>query len=593
MVVAPFGERHLAVLGSVARRLVIVGRDKGEVSRTILLPAEGSGMAVRGDTAYVTTAEPDGRVLAIDLKIGRIDRQWPLGHTPMAPILSGDGRTLFAALRFENRVVAVDLKTGARRWATVVREPVALVLGPGDTHLFVANHLPCVRPFLDDENPHIAAEVSVIDTGNMRVVRTIELPNGSQGLRGLAVSPDGKYVAVTHILSHYTVPTITVAAGAMNRNALSLLRADSLEWFATAILDDPQRGAANPWGVDFAAEGNRLVVAHAGVHELSVIEFDALVDRLAARRDGEESPFGDEALAMMTGIRTRISLPTIGPRAICLCGQVAYTAGFFSDDIAAVDLHDPNHPIVTIDFAPSKTTSAARLGERYFNDAMLCLEHWQSCATCHPDGRTDALYWDLLNDGIGNTKNTKSLLMAALTPPVMWRGVRADAGMAVLSGIRHIQFMEPSEGQAEAIEEYLRAMTATPSPRLNAAVRESPKTDDASCAKCHFPGVPRGTLSEAAQRGKTLFEGKAGCAACHPHPYFTSMQTVDAGLGSGVAYDVPSLVEAWRSAPYLHSGDALTFEEAVNDFNHLQMRGTTKRLSETQLRDLVEYLQSL
>ena len=28
-----------------------------------------------------------------------------------------------------------------------------------------------------------------------------------------------------------------------------------------------------------------------------------------------------------------------------------------------------------------------------------------SCATCHPDGRSDGLNWDLLNDGIGNPKN--------------------------------------------------------------------------------------------------------------------------------------------------------------------------------------------
>ena len=105
--------------------------------------------------------------------------------------------------------------------------------------------------------------------------------------------------------------------------------------------------------------------------------------------------------------------------------------------------------------------------------------------------------------------------------------------------------------------------------------------------------MPRGTLTESAQRGKTLFEGKAGCSACHPHPYFTSMQTVDAGLGTGVKYDVPSLIEAWRTAPYLHNGDALSLEATITDYNHLQMRGATKRLSQTELADLLEYLRSL
>ena len=69
-----------------------------------------------------------------------------------------------------------------------------------------------------------------------------------------------------------------------------------------------------------------------------------------------------------------------------------------------------------IDLGRRAEPSLARRGEQYFNDATLCYQQWQSCATCHPDGRADALYWDLLNDGVGNTKNTKSLLMAALTP---------------------------------------------------------------------------------------------------------------------------------------------------------------------------------
>jgi cytochrome c peroxidase len=136
-------------------------------------------------------------------------------------------------------------------------------------------------------------------------------------------------------------------------------------------------------------------------------------------------------------------------------------------------------------------------------------------------------------------------------------------------------------------------MPVVPSPYLNADVLESPKTDAPSCSKCHYPGVLRGTLTAAARRGKALFEGRAGCAVCHPHPYFTSLQTVDGGLGTGVAYDVPSLVGAWRTAPYLHHGDALSLEETITDYNQLQMRGNTADLSATERADLLEYLRSL
>ena len=146
-----------------------------------------------------------------------------------------------------------------------------MVLGPRGERLFVANHIPLVRPFLDDENPTMYCEVSVVDTRRMEQIATVELPNGSQGLRGIALAPGGDCVVVTHVMSNFVIPTMEVAGGAMNRNALSLIRTESLDLLATVMLDDPRRGAANPWGVCFTKDGRNLVVSHAGTHEISVI----------------------------------------------------------------------------------------------------------------------------------------------------------------------------------------------------------------------------------------------------------------------------------------------------------------------------------
>jgi DNA-binding beta-propeller fold protein YncE len=585
-------DARLAVLGSVGRRLILLDRNTGHECRTIRLPAVSTSLAVYGTIAYVTTAEPAGRVFAIDLDTGAIRRELSVGHTPMSPVLSLDGRLLCVANRFDDTVALIDLADGSVRTVPVVREPVALALSRDGKRLFVANHLPCVKPFADEENPYIAAEVSVIDTARGRLIENIELPNGSQGVHGIARSPDGKQVIVTHVLSHYVRPTMRIEKGAMNRNALSLLDADTLEWIETVVLDDPNLGAANPWAVAFSSDGKKLLVTHAGTHELSVIDYPALLGRIAART-GTVSPLAGQDLSVPAGIRQRVLLGVNGPRALLERDGVVYVPGFFSDNLAVVDLNAPDPSVRMVALGGPAEPSQARLGEQYFNDATLCFQQWQSCATCHPDGRSDALYWDLLNDGLGNTKNTKSLLMSALTPPVMWRGVRADADTAIRAGIEHIEFAEIRPGQAEAIGQYLLHVKAVPGPRLNAAVLETPKTEAASCGKCHSPGVPRGTLTASGRRGKMLFEGKAGCATCHPHPAFTSMQKVDPGLGSGVLYDVPSLVEVWRTAPYLHNGDALTLRETITNFNFMQKRGRTKDLSEQELDDLLEYLQSL
>jgi DNA-binding beta-propeller fold protein YncE len=581
----------VAVLGSTGRRLILLDRS-GACLRSVDLPAVGSGLAVYGTTAYVTTAEPAGRVLIVDLQQGTVQRELRVGHMPLAPTLDVERNTLYVANRFDHTVGIVDLQTGQVRTVGVVREPVALAVSTDGRRLFAANHLPCVRPFLDDENPFIAAEVSVIDIETARLLRNIELPNGSQSLRGIALSPDGRYLAVTHVLSNYTLPTLQVEGGAMNRNAVSLLDAVRLRWVGTAILDDPERGAANPWAVAFCAGGDRLLVTHAGTQELSVIDFPALLARATTGWD-EADLFRREVLDGMQGIRTRVALPIHGPRALLVQGDTVWIPGYFSDDLAVVQGLSDQATVRAIPLGTGGQRSLARLGEQYFHDAGSCLQAWQSCASCHPDGRSDTLYWDLLNDGVGNTKNTKSLLMSALTPPVMWRGVRSDSRMAVRSGIHHIQFAEPRPDQVDAIEQYLLGMPAVPGPALNADVLESPKTEEASCAKCHYPGVQRGTLTEAAARGKAIFQGRAGCAACHPHPLFTSMDRVDPGLGSGVQYDVPSLVEVWRTAPYLHSGDALSLRETITDHNLLQKRGATQHLTERELDDLVQYLRSL
>ena len=83
----------------------------------------------------------------------------------------------------------------------------------------------------------------------------------------------------------------------------------------------------------------------------------------------------------------------------------------------------------------------------------ICFQGWESCASCHPGGgRVDGLNWDLPNDGIGNPKNTKSLLLAHSTPPAMTLGVRSNAEAAVRAGIRHILFTVQPEEIPTAIE---------------------------------------------------------------------------------------------------------------------------------------------
>jgi len=248
-------------------------------------------------------------------------------------------------------------------------------------------------------------------------------------------------------------------------------------------------------------------------------------------------------------------------------------AEYFSDTVAVVDLQAGARRTRTIALGPTPNLTLERRGELLFHDATICYQQWQSCASCHPDGRVDGLNWDLQNDGVGNPKSTKSMLLAHRTPPAMAEGVRTSAELAVRSGIVNILFSDRPEEEAVAIDAYLRSLKPVPSPRL-----------------------VDGRLSPAAQRGRQWFHSeRVACHRCHPAPLYTDLKAHDVGTrGPHVRnrrLDTPTLVEVWRTAPYLHDSRYVTVKELLVEGRHGLGRGNN--LTERQIDDLVEFVLSL
>jgi YVTN family beta-propeller protein len=565
-----------------------------KVTGSITMPLPPSGLVLSPDnrSLYVTCAGPESLVSIVDTAQLTITRSIPAGHTSMAPVLSREGKTLYVCNEFNNNVSVIDLATRREvRRIGVQRQPVAAAITKDGRYLLVANHLSNSRADLQ----FVSAAVSVIDLRTGMVVKELSLPSGSEMLKGIAVSPDGKYAVVTHIFCNYDLPATRVELGLMNANAMTIIDLSRLDLRYTFLLDAPTRGAANGWGVAFSPDNSVLAVAHAGTHEVSVIDFPALLaglpefNRKAAwpanpatavlkfvpHYEDEESSDG---LPFLIGGRERVELAPkdLGPRAMVLIGRKIYTANYFSDTLSQIDL-DGAHPLRPVSLALGRKAkmTLARKGELYFNDARLCFQSWQSCASCHPgDARVDALNWDLANDGLGNPKNTRSLLLACQLPPAMALGVRTNAELAVRAGLKFILFTKQPEAVPEAIVEYLKSLKPVPSPWLE-----------------------HGQLSPAAQRGQTVFS-KAGCAECHVPGLFADLRAHN--VGTGVFYDganprfyTPSLIEVWRTAPYLHTGSAVTIRDVLTTRNEEGLHGDVSGLSSQELEDLCAYVLSL
>lgn len=550
------GEIWMTEKGNKA--LGIFSADGKSRRASIPLNATPTGLILKGSKAYVTTFDSKGQLLELDTESMSVTATIPTGSGTCHPAFSPDGKYLYVCNQFSNTIEEIDpVSKNIRRSVKVLREPKSFVFSKDGQYLYVTNFLPAQRADLDV----VAACVSVIKLATFEKVKDIQLANGSNALRGICITPDGKYVYVSHNLGRFTVPTSQLQQGWMNTSAFSIIDTDKQEYAGVVIVDDPDRGAAGIWNI--ACDPEHIYITHSGTHEVSVIDHIAMRQKFEAYPDKSKL---DYDLNFLYGLRTRISLEGNGPRCMALNDKQVIIPTYFADVLNILDKETLE--LTSVALNPNREESPEQKGERYFNDAKHCFQNWQSCNGCHPgDARTDGMNWDLMNDGIGNSKNCKSLLFSHETPRCMISGIRETAELAVRAGFRYIQFYEPDEEMSECVDAYLKALKPVPSPYL-----------------------VDGQLSEKAEKGRKVFE-KLKCGECHSGPYFTDMKmhVIGENVEFEQGWDTPTLREVWRTAPYLFNGAAATMEEVFTIYKH----GIEKKVSSKDIEALVEYVNSL
>ncbi|MBI9019079.1 MAG: beta-propeller fold lactonase family protein [Phycisphaerae bacterium] len=523
---------------------------------------------------YAACGEFAGKLIEIDTKTGKILRSFSVGHTPMSPLVSQDGKTIFFCNRFARNdqpdVHALDIVSGKiKASAKAIREPITMKLSKDGKFLWVVNHLPLMQANLEQ----VFTSLNIYRSDNLESVTKLDMPPGAFAVRGSEMSNDGKYLFVTHTIGRFTVPTTHLDRGWINTSAVSIFDAVEQKYLNTVLLDDTMRGAANPWGITVTDDDKWLCVNISGTHEVIFIDIKEMFKRIDKATEPKEIV---NDLAFLYGAKTRIKLEGEGGRAIAVKNELIYVPMYFADSVNLIEMWDDGPgAAIALPLRDTVKPGLVRLGEMAFNDAKFCYQDWQSCASCHPDVRSDGTNWDLLNDGIGNPKQSRSLLYTHKTSPVMITGVRPAAEIAVTKGFSHIQFHQVTPQRDAAVNEYLKSLEPVPSPYL--------KKD--------------GSLTEAAKRGKEIFNGKANCVKCHMPPYYGDRSKHIFGLGSDADRDrefaTPILIECWRTAPYMYDGRAVSIEDVITVDNKNNSHGNTKDLSSQEVKDLAEYVKSL
>lgn len=553
----------------------------------------GLALSADGKILYVTQRKTNSIAL-IDTKQGTSVGRIPVGAWPVALALAKKSRRLYCCNQGGHTVSVIDLTTGQQiDEIAVIREPAFAAISADESRVVVANYLPSGA----GTDPDLAAEVSILDTGARRQVARVKLPPGSTMAGGVWINPNGKWAYVVHVLGRFDLPITQLEEGWVHASALSIIDLAASVRLATVLLDSLTQGAADPWAVIGSADGKTLWISHRGTHEISKLDIGLIheliegnvPDEIAARKDGTRENIwvriknDKDQIKQLTKDLTALHLAGAirrffsggkGPTGLALSpdGKKLYVANYHGGSVGVLDATRGNL-LSVFPLGKQPAPDAARRGEIYFHDATRCFQHWHSCATCHLDGgRVDGLPWDFLRDGIDNGKDVISLVNLLHTPPYNRLATRPDARYCIETGVVGSHQVTPDPAEVDDLLAYVGSLTAEVNPNL-------PK------------------FAKAARRGKALFESKADCASCHPGPYFTDQRTHNVGVTSpnepNARYDTPSLVEAYRTAPYYHDGRAATMRDALTKHDTEGLHGNLSKLTPSEIDDLIAYVLSL
>ena len=231
--------------------------------------------------------------------------------------------------------------------------------------------------------------------------------------------------------------------------------------------------------------------------------------------------------------------------------------------IVAMSLEPPE----LVRFSPSgRRVGAARLAEvpsRHEGHSLFHADVGEgvACASCHPEAMDDGVAWEIGRLGPRRTHYLRGGIRG--TAPFHWDGDMPTFFdlMQVTMGER-MGAGEVSARESFAVLEWLEEVPLFPSPRME---------------------------EEAHRRGRALFE--QDCARCHDGVHF-------GGVGEGAVItarpvQVPRLTNLVYRAPYMHNGCGDTLRDSLSHRCFGDRHGEVRLLDESEVDDLVRFLESL
>lgn len=531
----------IAADGRVAARLAI-GREVGQ------LVFDGAR-----ELAFVADRLGD-RIVVVATRLGlREVAAWRTPAEPFAVALTPDRETLLVTTIADRTLVALDATTGVERWRVPIAEGArGITASPAGDYAMIGSVARGAVEFVELTGAHRIATVPF----ELRCAEC-EGSNHARGTGGVmfldaqhAVAtlqrsvPEvlgearrhryggGRRAPVTQHLTLFTLPS--VGAPTIGQQLFEGVHQ------ARAIAWDPDHHTVYIAGHGSDELGQFTHLSGGGTRE---------VDAALGHLRGEER-CGPDGLARANNGDLL---------AWCAFSRRVMRLASHAPDLGAARLSE-SAPLVTSAYTPEQHAGLVLF---YGTHDGVDVARALSCSSCHLHGQSDGLSWRIEAQALQTPILAGRL---AGTHPFKWTGQDKTLAASIASTVRRLGGAGLSAAETSQLEAYLLAV---PRPRV-------PTRDPAAVA-----------------RGKALFEGAAGCTACHDGPAYVD-HTPHAFAASDLERaDTPSLIGVAASAPYFHDGSSPSLDDLLSGGGTVKDMADFSKLGTADRADLRAYLETL
>lgn len=619
MALAKVGTKHVAYVADEDAKAILTFDldapvDKQQVASTSL----------DGTPSHVDVA-PDGRVFVTLRDKNQVvalaappSVEHSLSHlcaaaTPPEPIamsMTPDHKTLLVTSGWGRRLVALDSATLATRFEVALpREPRSIVVADDGRSAFVSHAVGSIMSTIDLAK-HEAATVPMrsFELSQMRALESQRQALEALQKKAGPLSPfekqmkraeEGRVTCQGFALAKSAAvpgrifaPEVAVDPGDFEERPDGYGKEDApTEIPAIAVLDEATH---KPLMSSVMAAREPRFLKRRPMSEARDSQPECLLPRAATIDDKSKSVlvtcFGIDAViafdataANPLAAERRRWIVGSGPSGVAVepethrgvvWSQFDRTLSTFPLDITLVDDHVQRERVQKVAAAPlaNKVSADYALGRILFHaagDTRISADG-RACASCHPDGRDDAITWATPE---GPRRSIMLAGRASVTPPYSWNGNETSLHNHLGNTFDRLSGKGLRSIELDALVAYVSQM---PAPE-----NVAPDSD-----------AQRAKIS----RGKAVFmSGETGCSSCHSGDRFTDGKNHDVGskhtADRGAAFNTPSLHLISGTGPYFHDGRYTSLTELLTKSDG-QM-GRTKHLSPTDLDALESYLRTL